>query len=152
MTDRTELLLKVSTLHYIDRISKTGISHQLGVSATQVANLIKEAHKAGIVKIAVELPSSTTDSLVQQIRRNFRDAAKILEDDRAKLLSENEHIATLYERMQNTDYDFLFIGCGPLRNPYSEETTLAALEYRGLKRSTLENAGIVGNLNYVLVN
>jgi DNA-binding transcriptional regulator LsrR (DeoR family) len=83
---------------------------------------------------------------------NVIAAIQQLESERQELLQANEHIAGLYEEMERTDYDFIFLACGPVRTMYNTETLLTSLEARGLSRLTIESVDIVANVNYWLVD
>jgi DNA-binding transcriptional regulator LsrR (DeoR family) len=67
--DRLALLYKVAQLHYEEGMKKYEIGNIVRQSPTQVANLLKEAEEAGIVRIRVTLPRLKT--LQEKLKSKF---------------------------------------------------------------------------------
>jgi deoxyribonucleoside regulator len=83
-----DLLLECARLHYVDKLNKTEIAARLRISGTHVARWLREAEEAGIVAIAVKLPSDY-DTLAAGIRDRFGlHTVKVVDfsDDYAHLL------------------------------------------------------------------
>lgn len=267
--DRLGLLQQVASLYYERRWKKFRIANELNISATQVANLLREAQEEGVVRIIVTLPHlrSMEDKLIERfslkkaivipsdnqyevMRKHLGQAAanyfdeivrsgskvalgggttlfhmvEALEDKPRKitivpsmisargpeilhvdayvlatmlLMKSNWHVAKAYgvllppsasrvtdsvaeankrlnqeqnEALRNNQVrevyerikkaDFLFTGAadttlnGPAsaEDPYTHASTLASLEWRGLSKKSLVDAGVVGDLNHVFIN
>jgi DNA-binding transcriptional regulator LsrR (DeoR family) len=69
-------LVQAATLFYIEKKSKSEISHLLKVSATQVARLIDEAEKQGIVKI--EVAAKSLENLSNKLRDRFKCLREVI--------------------------------------------------------------------------
>lgn len=66
-TDNTGLTLSVARRYYWDDESKVHIGQQLGISRFQVARLLQEARRSGLVRIEIGSPGHVDNDLSQQV-------------------------------------------------------------------------------------
>lgn len=69
--ERTRLLVKVSTLYYIDGLNQQEISARLGISRPQVSRLLSLAKSEGIVQIRILNPFSKEQQLEKALSETF---------------------------------------------------------------------------------
>lgn len=71
MANSIPLLIKVSELYYVQRMNQSEIAKEIGVSRPSVSRLLEEARERGIVKITIESPFETNNTLSQKIKEKF---------------------------------------------------------------------------------
>jgi len=69
--ERIRLLVKISTMYYVDGMNQQEISNQLGVSRPQVSRLLMEAKTEGIVQINIHNPYSEEQQYERAISEIF---------------------------------------------------------------------------------
>ncbi|MEF2246658.1 MULTISPECIES: sugar-binding transcriptional regulator [unclassified Paenibacillus] len=69
--ERIRLLVKISTLYYLDGMNQQEISNRLGVSRPQVSRLLAEAKTEGIVQIDIHNPFSEEQQYERAISETF---------------------------------------------------------------------------------
>lgn len=69
--ERIRLLVKISTLYYLDGMNQQEISNRLGVSRPQVSRLLAEAKSEGIVQIDIHSPFAEEQMYERAISETF---------------------------------------------------------------------------------
>ncbi|MCU6709577.1 sugar-binding transcriptional regulator [Paenibacillus sp. J5C_2022] len=69
--ERTRLLVKISTLYYIDGMNQQEISQRLGISRPQISRMLAAAKSEGIVQIAIRNPFSEEQTYERAISETF---------------------------------------------------------------------------------
>jgi DNA-binding transcriptional regulator LsrR (DeoR family) len=68
---RPDVLVKIATLFYVDKLTQTEIAERLRMSRFRVARLLQEASDRGVVTITICEPSSTAVYLERELERRF---------------------------------------------------------------------------------
>jgi DNA-binding transcriptional regulator LsrR (DeoR family) len=71
MNERTRLLIKVSTLYYIDGLNQQEIASRLGISRPQISRMLSSAKDEGIVNITIKNPYAAEQKYEQEIAEIF---------------------------------------------------------------------------------
>lgn len=69
--ERTRLLVKISSLYYIDGLNQQEISVRLGISRPQISRLLAAAKSEGIVQIGIRNPFSDEQTYERAISETF---------------------------------------------------------------------------------
>lgn len=69
--ERTRLLVKVSSMYYIDGLNQQEISARLGISRPQVSRMLSKAKSDGIVQIRIRNPFSKEQQLERALSETF---------------------------------------------------------------------------------
>src|SRR5271170_427566 len=69
--DELRLMAKVARMYYVQSIGQTEIKDRLNIHQSTVSRLLKRAHKAGIVKISVTVPSGVHADMEEELERRF---------------------------------------------------------------------------------
>lgn len=77
-TDETALALAIARRYYWDDESKVHIGQQLGVSRFQVARLLQEARRSGLVRIEIGSPGHVDDELSRRVAERLGIARAIV--------------------------------------------------------------------------
>ena len=100
MKERKELLYQCAQMYYQENKKKNEIANLLGISATQVTRLLKEAEFKGIVKINIQLFGKSKE-LEDSVKNKFKlkEVCVIKYLDKYEKLKENlgERCALFYE-------------------------------------------------------
>lgn len=70
--EKIRLLVKISTLYYLDGLSQLEISQQLSISRAQVSRMLSAAKSEGIVQIAIKNPFGEEQQFEHALRENFK--------------------------------------------------------------------------------
>ena len=68
---RHRLLVKVSTLYYLDNLGQQEIAARLGISRPQVSRLLTTAHNSGIVEIRIRSPLPDHSTLERELEQAY---------------------------------------------------------------------------------
>jgi len=71
MEERIRMLIKVSTLYYIDGLNQQEIAKQLGTSRPQVSRMLNAARSEGIVQITINNPFSEEHQVERELIETF---------------------------------------------------------------------------------
>jgi DNA-binding transcriptional regulator LsrR (DeoR family) len=69
--EKTRLLVKVSTMYYLDGMNQQEISERLGISRPQVSRMLAAAKSEGIVQISIRNPYSEEQAYERAIAETF---------------------------------------------------------------------------------
>ena len=71
MSDKSDLMMKICRLHFIEHMSHIEIANQLKLSRFQVGRLIREAFDEGVVSLQMNEPGGTDSDLERYVEGEF---------------------------------------------------------------------------------
>lgn len=71
MSERTELLARVSSMYYEDNLTQDEIAHRIAVSRSTVSRMLQEARDSGVVEVIVHYPWKTACEIEDELVARF---------------------------------------------------------------------------------